>query len=99
METIKIVKLMVALCLFFCGWLSTAAQGAGYLLGRGDVVKITIYNEPDLATEAQITNDGKITFPLIGDVQIGGLDKSAAETLIATQLRTGGFIKQPQVNL
>lgn len=84
---------------FVIALISCAVHAAGYKLGPGDVVKITIYNQPDLATEAQLTDTGKITFPLIGEVQIGGLEKSAAETAIGDRLRDGGFIKQPQVNL
>jgi polysaccharide export outer membrane protein len=90
--------LRVLLCFapfFLCG----GVDAAGYRLGPGDVVKITIYNQPDLTTEAQITDAGTITFALIGEIKIGGLEKSAAETTIANKLRDGGFIKQPQVNL
>src|SRR5262245_65500728 len=43
-----------------------------YRLGPGDVVKITVYNNPDLATETEISNGGKISFPLIGEVVNGG---------------------------
>ncbi|MCC6473286.1 MAG: polysaccharide biosynthesis/export family protein, partial [Burkholderiales bacterium] len=54
-----------------------------YRLGPGDVVRITVYNNPDLATEAQITRSGRITFPLLGEVEIGGLEKAQAEEKLA----------------
>lgn len=79
--------------------LPAVVDAAGYLLGSGDVVKITVYNQPDLTTEAQITDAGTISFPLIGEVKIGGFEKSVAEGVIADRLRAGGFVKQPQVNL
>jgi polysaccharide export outer membrane protein len=94
-----IARLITILGLIVVALASVAAQAAGYLLGPGDVVRISIYGQPDLSTEAQITDRGTITFPLISEVQIGGLEKSAAEALIAERLRTGGFVKQPQVNL
>ena len=75
------------------------AQSAGYRLGAGDVVKITVFGQPELATEIQIKDAGQITFPLIGEVMIAGLEKGAAEELIANRLKDGGFVKQPQVNL
>jgi polysaccharide export outer membrane protein len=90
---------VVILALLILALLPGVASAAGYLLGPGDVVKITIYNQPDLATEAQITDAGTISFPLIGEVKIGGLEKGAAEGLIADKLLAGRFIKQPQVNL
>jgi polysaccharide biosynthesis/export protein len=75
------------------------APDAGYRLGAGDIVRITVYNQPELTTEAQIKEAGQITFALIGEVKIAGLDKAAAESLIAQKLRDGGFVRQPQVNL
>jgi polysaccharide export outer membrane protein len=79
-----------------------AAQGqvgAEYRLGPGDVVRITVYNNPDLTTEAQVNQHGRITFPLIGDVRIGGIEKGQAEQIIARRLGKGGFVLKPQVNL
>jgi len=92
-------RLAAVLSLFAAALLSIAAHAAGYLLGPGDVVKITVYGQPDLTIEAQITDQGTISYPLIGEVQVGGLEKSAAEALIAERLRAGQFVKQPQVNL
>jgi polysaccharide export outer membrane protein len=79
--------------------LSGAQVGSEYRLGPGDVVRITVYNVPDLTTEAQITQQGRIIFPLIGEVQIGGMDKSEAEQIIARRLGAGGFVRRPQVNV
>jgi polysaccharide biosynthesis/export protein len=76
-----------------------AAPEIGYRLGAGDIVRVTVYNQPELTTEAQIKESGQITFALIGEIRLGGLDKAAAESLIAQKLRDGGFIRQPQVNL
>jgi polysaccharide export outer membrane protein len=79
--------------------LAGAQVGSEYRLGPGDVVRITVYNNPDLTTEAQITQQGRISFPLLGDVQIGGIEKSQAETIIARRLSAGGFVVKPQVNV
>jgi len=92
-------KFVFIICFIVAALFSNVIQAADYLLGPDDVVKITTYNQPDLSVEAQITKNGTITFPLLGEVRIGGLEKSAAEALIAEQLRAGNYIKQPQVNL
>ena len=34
-----------------------------YVIGGGDLLKITVYDNPDLATESRVSNEGKITFP------------------------------------
>jgi polysaccharide export outer membrane protein len=75
------------------------AQGREYTLGAGDVVKINVFQNPDLTTETRVSESGAITFPLIGSVAVGGMAIGAAEKRIATLLREGGFVLQPQVNM
>ena len=70
-----------------------------YVLGAGDLVKITVYGSQDLQTEARLSANGGITFPLLGDVDIGGISSAAAEKKLASLLEKGGFIKKAQVNL
>lgn len=70
------------------------------LLGVGDVVRITVYQNPDLTIEsARINELGQIKFPLIGDVTIGGGTATAGEQKIAKLLRDGGFVLKPQVTI
>src|SRR6266853_846190 len=69
------------------------------LLGEGDTVRISVFQNPDLTTEARLSERGSITFPLIGEVVIGGLTPSDAEARIAQQLSRGKFVVRPQVNL
>lgn len=76
-----------------------AHVGAEYRLGPGDVVKVTVYNNPDLTTEAEVTQSGKISFPLIGEATIGGLTRSEAEQAIAASLGSGGFVPNAHVNV
>jgi len=70
-----------------------------YELGAGDKVHITVYKHPDLETIARIRDSGTISFPLLGEVSIGGLRESDAEKKIATSLDQGGFVNTPQVGL
>lgn len=50
---------------------------ADYLIAPGDVLEITIYGEEGLnKQELVVRPDGKVSFPLIGDVQVGGLTTS-----------------------
>ncbi len=70
------------------------------LLGVGDIVKITVYQNPDLTVDgARISETGQINFPLIGNLAVGGLTVAAAEQKIAKGLRDGGFVLRPQVTL
>jgi len=70
------------------------------LLGVGDIVKITVYQNPDLTVDGgRISENGQINFPLIGSVTISGLTVPAAEAKIAKALRDGGFVLRPQVTI
>ena len=70
------------------------------ILGVGDVLKITVYQNPDLTVDgARISETGQINFPLIGSVGVGGLTVAAAEAKIAKMLRDGGFVLRPQVTI
>ena len=75
------------------------AEEGNYLLGSGDVLKINVYNNPDLSLETRVTEGGMITFPLVGEVQVGGITSSSAEKKLAGLLENGGFVKQPQINI
>lgn len=86
--------------LFISTWLQVAvAEESAYQLGPGDVIKISVHNNPDLTLETRVLESGTISFPLVGAVPVGGLSIGAAEKKIANMLETGGFVKQPQVNI
>ena len=70
-----------------------------YRLGAGDLVRVSVYQNPDLTLEARLTDSGFISFPLLGSLRLGGLGVAAAEQLIADGLRQGSFVRSPQVTL
>ena len=70
-----------------------------YRMGTGDVLRITVYGQPDLATEARVGASGNISFPLIGDVKLAGITPAQGEAEIAQRLSKGGFILEPFVSL
>ena len=76
-----------------------ATQQGDYQLGAGDAIRILVFQNPDLTLDSRVSEGGTITYPLIGTVQIGGLTISGAEKKIATALKAGGFVQQPQVNI
>jgi len=69
------------------------------ILGPGDVVRATVFQNPDLTVESRISESGQINFPLIGAVTVGGLAIPAAEKRIETLLRERGFVLRPQVTI
>ncbi|TSD74498.1 polysaccharide export protein EpsE [Janthinobacterium sp. KBS0711] len=75
------------------------ASAADVQLGAGDVLKISVYGSPDLGLETRISEAGQITFPLVGNVALGGLSVSAAEKKLGGLLESGGFLRKAQVNI
>ena len=70
-----------------------------YEIGRGDNIRIVVFQNPDLTVETRVTENGTISYPLVGTVKVGGLTIPAAEQAIAKALSAGGFIQKPQVNI
>ncbi len=85
--------------LLACGLLVSFLAHAEYLLGPGDTVRITVYNNPDLSTETRVSQEGNLTFPLLGAVPVGGLSVAQTEKKLSSLLVEGGFVKQAQVNI
>ncbi len=69
-----------------------------YKIGAGDVFKIDVWKEPELSLEASVVRiDGKITFPLLDDIQAAGLTTMALKTVI--EKRLSDFVEAPQVTV
>ncbi len=69
------------------------------LLGPGDVLRISVFEQPDLSLEVRVSESGTITYPLVGEVKVGGETPATAERKISTLLETGGFLKNPHVSI
>lgn len=77
------------------------AQPANVLeaIGPGDMVKVTVFRHPDLATDARVSDAGTIPFPLIGEVQLSGLSPQQAARRIAERLSSGKYVVNPEVQV
>lgn len=70
-----------------------------YPLGAGDAIRVQVFQNPDLTIETRVSENGSISYPMIGSVELGGLSIALAEKKIADALQQGGFIQKPQVNI
>lgn len=68
-----------------------------YLIGAQDVLDVSVWKEPDLSRQVPVRPDGKISLPLLNDVQAAGL----TPTELAGQVTTGleKFMTSPQVTV
>jgi polysaccharide export outer membrane protein len=79
--------------------MSPAFAEQEYLLAPGDILKITVFKNPDLSVDVRVSEAGVISYPLIGSVPVNGLTLPAAERKIAQMLKDGGFVVNPQINI
>lgn len=82
--------------LTFCIYTAVFAQD--YIVGEGDVLKITVYDHDDLTTITRVSGEGSITFPLLGEVNVKGLTLPQISQKIASLL-SDGYIVNPQVSI
>jgi polysaccharide export outer membrane protein len=68
-------------------------------VGPGDTVRINVFRNPDLLTEARVSDAGTIPFPLIGEVKVSGLTPQQIGSRIAQALSRGKFVVNPEVQV
>ncbi len=95
----NVVRGVMSLMLMAAAMAHAAPPSADYVLGAGDIIRISVYQNPDLTLDARVSEVGTISYPLLGTIKIGGLAVTEAEKKITTGLRDGNFIKQPQVSI
>jgi polysaccharide export outer membrane protein len=66
-----------------------------YKIGVDDRVQVSVWKNPELSVTVPVRPDGKISVPLIGDVQAGGLTAAEVADLIKTKL--SNYIRDPSV--
>ncbi len=69
-----------------------------YQIRTGDMIQVSVFNEPELAAGGRVRKDGTIQCPLIGSIKIQGLSQIAAARVIADAYRKD-YLVHPEVNL
>jgi polysaccharide export outer membrane protein len=68
---------------------------AVYHIGVDDQLQVSVWHNPDLSVSVPVRPDGKITVPLIGDVQAGGQTPEEVAVVIRDKLKA--YVRDPQV--
>jgi polysaccharide export outer membrane protein len=68
-----------------------------FVIGNDDVLAINVWKEPDFSRSIQVRSDGKISLPLLGEVQAAGRTPLQLEYVIATKLLN--YITKPEVTV
>lgn len=80
------------------GEVSGAAHSDGsYVIGANDVLAINVWKEPDVSRTVPVRSDGKISLPLVGELQAGGQTPRQLEQEITKRLQN--YISEPEVTV
>lgn len=74
-----------------------ATTDPSYVIGPEDVLDINVWKEPDVSRVVPVRPDGRISLPLINDVQAGGLSPQQLAALVTEKLRK--YFNEPQVTV
>lgn len=76
---------------------STVAADPNYTIGAEDVINIAVWKEPDFTTTIPVRPDGKVSLPLIGDVQAAGKTPEQLAADLTTLLKK--YVEEPRVTV
>jgi polysaccharide biosynthesis/export protein len=75
----------------------SATDDPNYVIGPQDVLDVSVWKEPELTRTVPVRPDGKISLPLLNDVQAAGLTPSQLTSQITVSL--GKYMNSPQVTV
>jgi polysaccharide export outer membrane protein len=76
---------------------ATKPHDASYVIGSSDVLAITVWKEPEVSRSIPVRPDGRISLPLVGEIQAAGRTPIQLEQDIAARLQT--YISKPEVTV
>jgi polysaccharide export outer membrane protein len=74
-----------------------ATTDPNYVIGAQDVLDVSVWKEPDVSRVVPVRPDGKISLPLLNDVQAAGLTPSQLAAQITDSLKK--YVTTPQVTV
>jgi polysaccharide export outer membrane protein len=74
-----------------------AHSDSSYVIGANDVLAINVWKEPDISRSVPVRSDGKISLPLVGELQAGGQTPQQLEQEITKRLQS--YISEPEVTV
>ena len=96
----KKIVLTAFLLIFLNIAVANAAEKTGkeYIISGNDILEITVYDESELSTTVRVAQDGTISYPLLGNVEVAGFSVRSLEEKI-TKLLAEDYLVNPQVKV
>jgi polysaccharide biosynthesis/export protein len=81
-----IITYILGCLLIIVSYTTASAADNFYLIGPGDVLEISVWNEPDLSKQLIVPPDGVISFPLINPIKVTNLTITALKKAVTKKL-------------
>ncbi len=78
---------------------ASADTGDAFVLGQGDVLRIAVFQSPELTLETRVDAAGRISYPFVGLLPVRGMRPSQVERTLADELVKRDILKHPQVSV
>ena len=82
---------------FLSSPLIAESESPAYLIGPNDILNIYVWKEPELTQDVTVMSDGRIAFPLIGEVM--AQDQTVTQLREAIRKRLRNFVTSPEVTV
>jgi polysaccharide export outer membrane protein len=96
-KTKLIIPLIFVLFIIIVLNYSIASAAKEYLIGEGDVIEVIVRDNQDLTKDLVVRPDGKISFPLLGDVQASGMTAANLREFLTNELAK--YVQYPNVTV
>jgi polysaccharide export outer membrane protein len=95
--TFFLILTLFSTCVPFPDFCRAQPESSHYLIGANDVLSIYVWKEPDLTRDVTVMPDGRITFPLIGEIVAQGQTVNQVKETISQKLEK--FVTAPEVTV
>jgi len=94
----RLLVLVVMVATAFSEAAESSLPPGVYHIGPNDVLRIQVYGEEDLSVERKVGGDGKVDYPLLGQIRVTGLTTEEIQRDLMARLGAG-YLKHPQVTV
>lgn len=95
--SLVLLTMVFALITTLCRYAAAQAQPPEYTIGPNDHLQVFVWKEPDLTRDVTVMADGRISYPLIGEIMAAGQTVTSLQEIISKKLKK--FVTAPEVTV
>src|SRR6185436_6107711 len=94
----KSAALIVLLAMLSAQGSAPARQDVNYVVGPADILRVNVFNEPQMSGAFRIEADGYFSYPFLGRIKAGGRSVADVASMLRVRL-ADGYLRDPQVTV